>query len=235
MTESLFELPDEVLVNVLIHLSPYDIKNLFSIRTIAQRFGSFLTLYKDRKKAQFFTNVPSKSECQVKNRQNFTHGLMKLFEITTMENLGRHREIGLPIGFNEVPKFYVYSRSPEIPIDKWKKFLEDKMQNITFFPTKPNYILVDSVETIFVRKQNISNPSALYLPRIKNVFFLDCQLLDQFEKFNFKKLSLLNIEIRGEKDLQILKAFDFDQCSIDQMCIFPNWNNIDIHIITSEI
>ncbi|CCH43378.1 hypothetical protein BN7_2926 [Wickerhamomyces ciferrii] len=136
--------PDNVLVEVLLNLSPYDINSLYSIESVSKRLVNFISLTKDTKDLTVFNNVPRESQVLLpKDSKKFAirRGYIQLFEF---EDAKSYTEIISKLN-DSTPKFIVFPGTDHGPaidklVDVNECFGKNPKSSFHYFMFEPKFI-----------------------------------------------------------------------------------------------
>ncbi|CCH40787.1 hypothetical protein BN7_321 [Wickerhamomyces ciferrii] len=213
----LFDLPDELIVQVLCQLSPWDINRVFDIPEMAQRFKKFVRLVTQADPI-IFSNIPVESQLRFdpkKDDELPTGGLLRLFEVVDFHPF--IKKISKKID-DDVPKMLVVHDDPYLRIlaaDFDQN--DDAISNHAFEKLVENHskqnprLFKQLFFTTVLRLDEVNlelDPSSLYFPNLHHALFDSCTSADESRKFYFPKLVTLDYNGIGYKSFS--KSLNFN-------------------------
>jgi len=226
MALALLDLPNEILVQIVVSLTPSDINNLFRVAQFRCRLQKFILLIKDQDKSQTYPNIPS--ICHEDFNSYERTGLLQLIELNEFETNNSKKLLEIK---DKCPKIITI-------LDQFKvlSLESDRQRNLpsvditanlislpTFHPTcdlitktlqksaLPNSgiksIWFLNLSTIALRGVEL-DPSKIHLPNLSFAHFENCSTLNESERFQFPKLE--DLQVSG-KVKNLFPSFDFTQ------------------------
>ncbi|CCH43382.1 hypothetical protein BN7_2930 [Wickerhamomyces ciferrii] len=220
--------PDNVLVEVLLNLSPYDINNLYSIESVSKRLVNFISLTKDTNDLTVFNNVPKESQLLLpKNSKRFAikRGYIQLFEFKDAKSYTEK----ISKLYDSTPKFIVFPGTDHGPaidklVDVNKCFGRNPKSSFHYFMFEPKFIRQWDV---------ICYPEYFHFPNLIDIELRGSKIIsDKKQKFfnynNAESLIIMNSEINLSK--RFFSAIDFERNDpLEKLTVFDsNPNDLNL-------
>ncbi|CCH43381.1 hypothetical protein BN7_2929 [Wickerhamomyces ciferrii] len=201
--------PDNVLVEVLLNLSPYDINNLYSIESVSKRLVNFISLTKDTNDLTVFNNVPKESQVLLpKNSKRFAikRGYIQLFEFKDAKS---YTEIISKL-YDSTPKFIVFPGTDHGPaidklVDVNECFGRNTKSSFHYFMFEPKFIRQWDV---------IFYPELFHFPNLIDIELRGSKIIsDKKQKlFNYNKAKSLFISnSKRDSSKKFFSAINFEK------------------------
>ncbi|CCH42443.1 hypothetical protein BN7_1988 [Wickerhamomyces ciferrii] len=225
---SLLCLPDELLVKVILHLSPDDINNLYAFHPIANRLKNFITLTKDTHDTKFFFNIPSESHIYWDDNKTLqNHEMIKLFEISYIENYTGSISHTYQ---NVFAKFIVFVGDSHDIEDYMYEETNDLLEMHPINPKNFNYLLFDTISDVLSLggiNDIIRSPGNYHFKKVQNVNIFDMKIINQDEKIKFERIGDLTINSVSLPPMPIINIFNFDQYIVAKCFIYIEVEALD--------
>ncbi|CCH43380.1 hypothetical protein BN7_2928 [Wickerhamomyces ciferrii] len=162
----LLDLPEVVLVEVLLNLSPYDINNLYSIESVSNRLVHLISLTKDKDELTVFNNVPEESHILLPNDFEEYHGPSRLIQLFEFYDAKSYTEKISRLN-DSTPKFIVFNgnfgKSFRAINDHYSKDPKSSFHYIMFESVQVRYF------DISIKKVVICYPGLFHFPQISYI------------------------------------------------------------------
>ncbi|CAM9021431.1 unnamed protein product [Wickerhamomyces anomalus] len=214
MALTIADLPNEIVLHILIYISPEDLNNVFSISQFRQRLENVVKLIKDQPKTQYFTNIPSKSEIILRpNSEIPSAGLLEVFEIANFEEYADkllHVKDQIPKIITILDEFehMKYEVIGLLPTEDWgsamvTRYVEEQgLKNSGF-----SFLTFKNLTNLALEEVKV-DPLSISLPSLRAIHFVRCTSSNETAFFDFPKLEYL--QITGMiKSLD--RSFDYSQ------------------------